>query len=101
MNNTFPTFKELYERFGTRPFLATSASSSDKRILIFINDNELFYEKEDGTLSSEFMYSPSAILDWFITDWFEDAPAVASDPARCTCDFYSVILVSGCTCGGE
>jgi len=32
---------------------------------------------------------------FIIVDWFEENP-----PHKCNCDFYSVILVSGCKCGG-
>lgn len=34
-----------------------------------------------------------------ITDWFEES--INKIPNKCTCDLHSVIMVTGCQCGGQ
>lgn len=99
------TMKEQREKYGRDKWLVIQSTlSSDQYGII--------YPKDGGYIgTSSLGYGPTAYVagsentvntassKWLIVD-YQDAGEVISTRQKCSCDFVSVILVTGCHCGG-
>lgn len=68
-------------------------------------ENEIIWiQNSTNSQGVEFIPSSSQIIDmpWdvcFLLDYLE--PEETINNGLCTCDFYSIVLVTGCKCGGK
>lgn len=96
----YKTLKELYEnRPNNKPFIVKTGNG-DENVVVPIDDKIFAYSSMKQTsfiLNPVSYYTTISRLE--IVDWF---PSKKKNKGsyKCTCDFVSVILVSGCKCGG-
>lgn len=93
------------ELFATgKPFVI--CFSGMELILIPLPKDEVYFQYEDGMCFTQRRPSGNRQSSYVLVDYFEDDTTIqGSDVVSranhpCTCDLYSVLLRTGCTCGG-
>lgn len=100
-------FNELYlkqfNETGTKPF-AVEVVLTDGRIvngvIVPIDENCFVEQSESGKAYSKVLYIQNCmntfkytVADSFLNDSLNES--------SCSCDLYSVLMVTGCKCGGQ
>jgi len=97
------TQQEIIAMIGyNKPFVYKLNSGDAVAWGCFIDDNHGVSQILEGR---DFDNGPGYFWEWLylggiveVLDWFTDE--VPTGPKTCSCDFYSVILTTGCKCGG-
>jgi hypothetical protein len=95
------TYGELYKLVGNRPFVM--ALTKEAEFVVWYPDEETFCALNDGyeyVEPKEANPLDSDLAPYVLMDWFEETEAPSS-PSLCTCDFYEVVLRTGCKCRGK
>jgi hypothetical protein len=76
-----------------------------------ISKNEIMfrrtdYEDSDCDYTHSLWPKAADIDDWFEEEYgaemfYTENPSIALNKKKCACDFYSVVLRTGCVCGGK
>jgi hypothetical protein len=92
----YKTFQELYKnRPNHKPFIMKT--QYDETIIIPVNDETFVVQDNKGNYKEQLVKKQVLLATAYISDYL---PLQKKAKHKCTCDFVSVILVSGCKCGG-
>lgn len=81
------TQEEFYKLVGNKPYVSASGY-----VCILLSEAEIVYSGDNFERIYPLKWDKG---DSMPADWFEDTVV----DKQCTCDFHTVILRTGCTCG--
>jgi len=84
------------------------ASTGHERIWIYDSQGTLHWtdprNNRDYISKNHYDFQTSKFGLTVFLDWFEDTDqtvTIVKKETKCTCDFYTILLRSGCQCGGQ
>lgn len=93
------TIQELYEIVGENPFVWCNDNYSEELTLINLIEETFQVTYLSGAGGSYLVTEYDLRGEFKLMDWFEKEKKTLN--SSCSCDFYKVLLVSGCQCGGK
>jgi hypothetical protein len=86
------TNREAFKKFGHTPIVTIDVAGI-VYVTIYLAENLCWIEQV-----GEYQVEPDFNFpDHYIIDWFEDD--VSQQVNVCTCDLFTVLMVTGCRCG--